>query len=114
MKPGRPFTDDSSMLASVAQANGGLTFLACTIPGSLTSTAHVRVPSTFAGMSSRWSGWPVYFSSGTVLVFGGAGTEETLAPVRLTLNFLPPISSPYVTRLDGSAATEITASWTGH
>ena len=45
------FTDDSSMLTSVAPANGGRTLRAWTMPGTFMSTAHFSEPSTFGGMS---------------------------------------------------------------
>ena len=46
-------TEDSSTLTSVAPANGGRTLRACTMPGSLTPTAHFTDPSTFPGMSPQ-------------------------------------------------------------
>ncbi len=64
------------------------------MPGSLTSTAHFKEPSTFAGMSSRFGDWPVYLSFGTVFVLARPVTELTLVPFSVTLNFFPPISSP--------------------
>ena len=44
-------TDDSSMLRSVAPANGGRTLRACSMPGTFMSTAQVNDPSTLPGMS---------------------------------------------------------------
>jgi hypothetical protein len=51
MNPGTPRTEDSSMPTNVAPATGGFTLRACTMPGTLTSTAHLSDPSTLAGMS---------------------------------------------------------------
>jgi hypothetical protein len=45
------FTDDSSMLTSVAPANGGRTWRAWTMPGAFMSTAHFSEPSTLGGTS---------------------------------------------------------------
>ena len=82
------------------------------MPGNFTSTAHFVVASTFPGISSRCIGLPAIFSSGIVFVFALPLTEAALAPLSVTLNFCPPISSPYVTCFDASAFTVITPSLT--
>ena len=50
-------------LSVVAPATGGLTLRACSMPGSLTPTAHFPVPSTFGGMSKRCGEVPTIFRS---------------------------------------------------
>jgi len=55
------FTDDASIDSRVAPTTGGRTLRACSIPGTLMSTAQRCVPSTFAGMSSRCGDRPTFF-----------------------------------------------------
>jgi hypothetical protein len=55
---------------------------------------------------------PTILSCWTSFSFAAPVVASTLSPVSVTLNFRPPISSPYVTRFDGSAATDTTPSLT--
>ena len=82
------------MPTSVAPADGGFTLRACSMPGSLTSTAHFSEPSTFDGMSSRRGDWPTLWSSCTLLILATPVVASTLFPVNATLNRLPPMSAP--------------------
>ena len=88
------FTDDSSMLTSVAPTIGGRTLRACSMPGTFMSTAHCCVPSTLAGMSSRCGDLPTFFISCTGFSGAMPVVVSVFLPVSVTLNFLPPISSP--------------------
>ena len=82
------------------------------MPGSFTPTAHWSEPSTFGGMSKRRGDWPTILSSWTVLTFAMPAVASMSLPVSATLNRFPPISSPYVTRRDGSFLIEMTPSLT--
>ena len=82
------------MLTSFAPATGGFTLRAWTMPGSLTPTAHLSDPSTFGGMSYRWSGRPTILRSWTAFNFATPVVALMLSPVNVTLNRLAPINSP--------------------
>src|SRR5580765_4130264 len=112
MNPGMPRIDDSSTLNNFAPATGGLTLRACTIPGTVASTAHCAVASTFDGMSYLCGDWPTSFRSCTALTLATPVVASTFRPVSVTLNRLPPTSSPYVTLFDGSPITVTTPSAT--
>jgi hypothetical protein len=79
---------------SVAPTIGGRTLRACSMPGTFTSTAHRCVPSTLAGMSSRRGDFPTFFMSCTALSGALPVVVSVFFPVSVTLNFLPPMSSP--------------------
>ena len=82
--PGQIDTVRTNNSVNYAYTLGGFTFRACTMPGSLTSTAHFREPSTLAGMSKRAGDCPTILRSCTGLTLATpvvASSQRASAPM---------------------------------
>ena len=100
--PGRPATELSSTLTTLAPTAGGLTTRPCTISGTRTLSTNSKRPVTSSGRSRRGTDVPRTLHE--------LGDFRLASGLRAMLKRRSPISSPYVTLLLASPSGLITPS----